>query len=400
MTLNMLKWYFGLALGSLCLKVPLALYVYEYGYLQDNKMLASADSFDYVIHAQNNTIDVRLFGHWLYDYLNECVYNIAPHHIPTFLVMQMLNIGLSLLLPLALWPAAQGLDMVTSERKTYFIGLCALLLFWPNALWLSTQNLKDVLTAFLVALFFSVFVRATRTVRTGPATLIGLALVGIGLLYLIFSLRSYLAAFLLLAVIVHLFVKERRIWVKTFTAIAIVALLMSPIGQGVLAFASPNQNWLLNPAVAEEINQGQAQSGHDAFVINRTPFALLMAVPKTIISPYPSIQLNSINDLLEVLRSVFLCFTVFFFIVSFCQWKSPLKLFFGLCLLLPLIFYLIAPDYSGPRQFFSSGIDIVFLLLFPLFLLHKWQSRILGASLGIGALLSNAGLIFTSKALF
>lgn len=399
MTRKMLTGYGWLALGSLCLKIPLALYIYEYGYLRGDHVLANPDAFAYVIHARNNDLDIRPLGHWLYDYLNECVYNLAPNHIPVYLVMVLLNVALSLLLPLALWPAVRGLGMDQETRPSYFFGLCALLLFWPSVLWLSAQNLKDILTALLFALFLSVFVSAVQPRRQRPFAFLGLMLAETILLYFIFSLRSYLAVFLLIAVVIHLLFKERYLLTKAFIVLAVVGILLSPAGQAALTFANSDQNWLINPAVVAEINQGQADLGLDPLVVNRTPTALLAAVPK-MISPFPSIQWANVNEMLQVLRSVFLCFTVTFFAVSFWEWKAHLKWFFALCLLLPMMFYLIVPAYSGPRQFFSSGIDIVFLLLLPLFVLRGWRSRKMGVSLVAGLLVSNAGLLFTSKALF
>jgi hypothetical protein len=398
-TLKMLQWYGWLALGSLCLKVPLALYVYYYGYLQGDILLASPDGFDYVARGQQHDYQISLFGHWLYEYLNGVVYDLNPH-LPIFLVMSLLNVALSLLLPLALWPAAQGLDLKQGERKPYFIGLCTLLLFWPSALWLSSQNLKDMLTALLFSLFLSVFIRAIRPGRQNPLALIGLTLLGTGLLYLIFSVRSYLAAFLLIAIVIHLLFKESRAWMKIAVAVVLVALLLSPVGQGFQVFFSADNNWLLNPAAADDLNRDSLARGVSPVVVNRTPIALLLELPHTLVNPHPSIEDKNIIYQMQVLRSVFLCFTLFFFAVSFWKWKSPLKLFFGLCLFLPFIFYMIVPAFSGPRQSFSSGIDLIYLLLLTLFVQQKWQSQTVGISLGIGIAANNFGLMLNFKDLF
>ena len=396
-TPRMLKWYAVLAMASLCLKLPLTLYAYEYGYLRGDRTLVSPDAFAYVAHAWDHQIDIRPLGHWLYDYLNGAVYSLAPNHISVYLVMTLGNVVLSMLLPLALWLAAPVLELDTAEREPYFIGVCALTLFWPTALWLSTQDLKDTLTALLVALFVAVFVRASA--RSGVKFLQRLGLAGLGLifLYLVFSVRSYLAVFLLLAAVTHLIVKERRVWSKAVVALVLVALALSPIGQALMTFSHPDKNWLLNPALAAEEGIGQGGAG---VKINTTPMAMLLELPRTLINPVPTIGLTNVDDVLTVARSVFLCYTLWFFVSRLWRWRSPYKLFFILCLLLPLAFYAYIPTYSGPRQDFSSGIDLMFLFLLPLFVLRGLRDRTLGVSLVVGSVASTGGLLYTAKALF
>jgi hypothetical protein len=315
--------------------------------------------------------------------------------------MTLFNVALSLLLPLALWPAAQALELQPDEKERYFAGLCFLVLFWPSALWLGSQNLKDMLLALLVALFLSGFVVVAGPMPTKPVW----RLTGCGWclfnLYLIFSLRSYLGAMLLLAAVVYVLVKEKRWWVKAAAMISVALIAASPQGRLITTFASLQNNFIINPEAQLGVNHDFEAEGQTEFLkVNRTPAALAAALPKTVLNPYPSIELFSISQVLITVRSVFVCLTALFFFACLWQWRAPLKLFLCLCMFLPWVFYWVVPTYSGPRQLFSCGIDGLYVLLLPLFWLRYRRRATLGVSIALGSLVVEGLVFVTAKALF
>lgn len=391
MSHRLLKYY-GLLVGlSLLLKVPLAIYNFEYGFREHDFTLVNIDGLGYVQRAISGELDLRVGGHWLYELINMAVLQVSgPDHL--YLAMSLLNILLSSLLPLALMPATRVFGLSDRMHERHFLLLSALLLFWPTSIWLSTQNLKDVLLSILFAAFVSLMVLAF-TSRPGIALLsIGLAVLD---LYLTFSLRSYLAVFMSLSVGVFVLAKYRSPAVLAGTALIGALIFASPFGGFILDFLSPERNWLLNAEAAAELQKELLENGEAGLTLATSPAAFATGLVRTVLNPFPRLMAENVHQVLLSLKTV--CVTAFlgFVLLNLLRWRSPFRLLFVLLMTLPLTFFSIVQSYSGPRQVFSS-IEVVFLLLLSYFLVTPRRTT-LRFSLLAGMVLSMVLLLFTSK---
>lgn len=393
---NLLKWYISLVSLSLLIKIPLVLINYYYGFLLNDISLINRDGIVYVEKAVNGIVDIRIGGHWLYVYMNEIVYKYSLDEKHLYLWMSVINVMLSSLLPLVLLPALRIFKFDSQKEVTItFVVFSILMLFWPTSLWISSQNMKDILIALLFSLYISIFILALNSKNKLGFTIIIIA--GIAVLFLIFSVRSYLAVFMIGASFIYVFIKERQnVLLITGFLVLFILIYVSPIGNYILSFLNPQNNWLLNPSIAKKVSQSYILQGENTLVVNFTMKDILVNLVRTIFNPFPKITWGNFYELLLTVRTIFISLFFYFFVINMINWKSRYKLFFVLNIFFPLLFYAVAESYSGPRQVFSS-IEMIFLFLLPYFYVKNKSQFNLKFSLFWGMVITFGLFLVTSK---
>ncbi|MFQ5485135.1 MAG: hypothetical protein ACE5DO_07360 [Desulfobacterales bacterium] len=356
--------------------------------------LIGSDGWAYAEYGRLGIGPVIMGGHWLYNYVNHLVYRILPGEEHLYLNMSLLNICLSLLLPVALIPISRIFKMDQPEYDKYFKYLILFFLFWPTAIILSTQNLKDTLLALMFCSYLSLCYLSLHA-KTLTRSIIYILLI-MGLLYLIFVLRSYLAVFMVAGAMgLSVLVKKKAFYLPFFLG-GIVALFFSPIGEYVMDFVSYENNWLINPDALLHKNIERAAEGLPPATINmgfRNIFIDFIRLP---LMPFPGINTTNIYEYLLMLKTTLVCIFSWFFIWKFIQWDSKYKWFLGLNAILPWGFYSIWRGLSGARQTFAS-MDILFLLMLSYFLATNQNRGLLTRSyiFGIAGLI--AMFVYTSR---
>lgn len=384
---NSLYLFFFFAALSLVIKLALVLYQYFYGYLPGDISLITPDGFTYAQESSNNTI-IYVGGHWLYNYLNQIAYGILGDTGKVYIAMSVFNALLSLSIPVAMLPALKAL--VPKEKlASSFIFLTVFSLFWPTSLWVASLNLKDTLLATLFAFYISLFMLSTNNLEKKKTFLLFImqALV----LFLIFSLRSYLAAFLLFAGVAHILFRQKNLYLLIFILIFLILVFVSPFGQFVLQFLNVQNNWLINPDVLNKMDQG------DLYIINRNIGGFFAGIIKTNLNPFPTLEIENIYSLLAVQRTIIVSLLLYYFLYNlFFKWKSKYKFFLILNFILPMIFYSYVENFSGPRQIYSN-MDIIFILCLSCFVAYNKRKQEILLSICCGIFLCTVLLFYTSR---
>jgi len=390
-----IQGYMLLAFISIAIKVPLVMYCYKYGYLPQNWELAASDSFNYIYKVVNGTADYFIFGqHWLYEFLNRIMYSITNDANQTVLYMSFINVVLSMLLPILLIPALTYFLPEGPKRNRCFLLISFFLLFWPTAIYLSIQNLKDIFLAILVCVYISMYLQLFK--KDNPRFTMPSIILFIFLCYLIYSLRSYTALILIAATIAHYIWVTRNLKAMLVICLLGLIILVTPAGEKIIPYLNYDNNWLINPQALRQYNLTLISQGSPPMELYTTPTTITYGLFRTIFNPLPNIDNRNIFEYLLCLRTLILSLFLLFFLAAIVKWRDPLKSWFLTILGLHLIFYSVIPTYSGPRQLFP-GIEIIFLLILSYFIVQRQKNDNLVISICGGLLCISLFMLFTAR---
>lgn len=361
-----LAWV-GLVLLSVLVKVPLAWYHHRFGYEPRDFVLINMDGVAYVDRARAGYVDVSTGQHWLYEAMNSWMLRIVGDPDVLFLAMSLLNVAVSCLIPVA---AVSALRHIAGDRVAHGpwgIALFAATLFWPSAVIYATQNMKDTLLALFVAALLATYAGGARE-GWGTSSLWRLPPLAL-LLYGVFALRSYLAAFLAAAVAVGFIADSRH---RAGAAVAVgggaaIVLLGTEAGAYALEFLDPDRNFLFNPLALDLLNEANAGAIAEGLMetqINYGPAAILAGLVRTLLLPFPTLDLVQEENAYvayRVARSPFIATTTLALAVALVRGHVAQRAFLATSLLLPLGFFAVAQAFSGDRQLYSS-VDTIWLV--------------------------------------
>jgi hypothetical protein len=345
-------WAFYLLAATLAaaLRIPLAFFNYYAGYVEENTALINIDGIGYVrkaAGAQESYGDLN----WLYDGINSVMLWVGGSEHALYLQMSLLNVVLSLLLPLAAWPSFSALTSDSVGRaRARCLGI-VVLLFWPPAIWISAQNMKDTLLALLIAAFVSLAVLVLQRRRYSKLTVVFLIVV----IWLILSLRVYAAAILGLAFAIALLASWRQHRALLCVG-AIVATIASfgPLRATIDTVLRPENRFLFDPEIVNAINEQRIGESENFIQINATVPDIARDALRAPLNPFPSARWHNANDGLLMLRTVIVALSLGGFLTWLALWRSPSKPFFVSALALSWLFFAVGRSYSGPRQIYST----------------------------------------------
>lgn len=383
--------YLILVFISIIIKIPFLFYFYKYGYIPRDFNVLNNDCYYYVQHAINHDINYFTFGdHWLYEYINSLVYTFTQNPDLVYLYMSILNIILSSLLPLIFIPAIHSLIQDKQKKDRCFIILTTLILFWPTAIFLSVQNFKDIILALLVSLFITIYLSNKEKLHFKHL------LVLILLTYLLYSLRTYLAAILIITTLLHFIITKKSVRTIIIVSICLLLFYLSPIWNNIQNFMDLTNNWLFNQQALEIYNTTLIAQGSPPMELYNTPITFLYGFVRSIFNPLPTLIIDQPYNYLLCCRSIILSFLLLFFIIQLKKWHGSIKIWLLCIMLIQLCFYAYNPTFSGPRQLFP-GVDLLFIFMISYLLVQRRTNSILILSFGTGLILTSIFLVFTSR---
>jgi hypothetical protein len=247
--------------------------------------------------------------------------------------------------------------------------------------------------------FVSLFILLSEEKRNIRRLIIIISLFALG--FLVFSLRSYLAVILLIALVIQLFFKTRHKIALLIFFLCIGVMIVYSIGiQNSLLFVESWVSWLYNPDAAEIIAQQIAETGENEFIVNYAFRDILLQIGKFYFGPFPALTADIWENIIISIQSGLLFFFLIPLMVSF---KSLLShknsVFFVSYILLLVAFYSVAAQYSGYRQRFAT-LDFFTVLFIVRFYYTEGGKKIHRAripSILIGCILNIALILFTAR---
>ena len=342
--------YFVVAVLGAAVRIPLALYNFSAGYLEGDTSLINVDGIGYVRKAAGIQ---ESFGdlNWLYDGLNSIMLRLGGSEQTLYLHMSLLNVAIALASPLAAWPALTVLVHDHEWRNRARIVTTIALIFWPTSIWISTQNMKDTLLAFLICAFTSAAVIVLHRGGKAVTALLVCALSA----WLILSLRVYAIAILGAALAVAIAMRWRVY--PGLVALAILAMTgaaLGPLRPAIETVLRPENRFFFDPEVVNAINQQRIGESEDFLQINSTLPAIARDAMRAPLNPFPSLRWRNGYDGLLMARTVIVALVLGGFLVWLVRWQSPQRPFFITALVLSWLFFSVGRSYSGPRQIYST----------------------------------------------
>ncbi len=387
---------------SLIIRICFIFYNYKYGFLLKDFSLINIDGYSYAYRGATNYYNQNMFFspgiHWLYPYINLFIgkYLIKPSYV--YIFISFLNTFIYTLIPIISIPIVKIFDFNTRDRYKYLTIFSGLVLFWPAGIWLSTQNLKDTLIAFLFISYISLIIKLCEE-KLKIKWIIFITMITI--LYLISALRIYFAFFIFIATCLFCIklmnLKKKKFKIFIIFLLLTVIFLISPYFDYVVNFLKYENNFLINPAVAERINYSiiNKNTGEAEFTVNYNIIGFLRDFIITIWGPFPKLLYNNIYELILVLQSCFIYLSLFFFIFFYIKWKSKYKIFFTIIFIATIFLFSMSHRIGGPRKTFSS-IDLIYIIFLSGFLVKYYSKKIINLSFLIGLLNINVFLFYTS----
>jgi hypothetical protein len=338
------------ALLGLAVRVPLAVYNFAAGYEVADISLINIDGIGYVrkaVGAQESYTDLN----WLYEGMNSLMLAIGGSEHYLYLQMSLLNVLLSLLLPLAAWPAFSVLTDDSAQRAKARALVSLALLLWPTSIWISTQNMKDTMLALLLCAFTSasllILARGATAWRAGVVLAVSA--------WLILSLRVYALAIVGLGFGVALALRWRR-FPRLVAGAAGVLLVLSlgPLRPVIATVLRPENAFLFNPEVVNAINEQRLGESEDFLQVNSSFSAVAVDAIRAPLNPYPSLQWRTGYDGLLMVRTVIVALLFAGWLWWLLRWRSPFRPFFLVSLVGAWLFFAVGRSYSGPRQIYST----------------------------------------------
>jgi len=345
---------------SLLLKLALLYDVYYNGFLVLDFSIFNLDEIGYLETGRMLHLEDRPFefgGNWLYGYLNYFVFMFTSDFNTAFLLLCFMNLTLSYVSPLVLLPVVRDCfkDREQQERAVLIFLVFAWL--WPEGMYLAVRNLKDTLLQLLVCayvLFFYSFMKRMDGEGLSKARIGGYFLAAAALIFLIFSLRTYLAAILFAVAFFPLLTRKPLMAVL---ALATVAATIAAYPEPFIGFVQ--SNFLLSADAARDLAEQIYRQGGDVR-INQDPIGISTSALRFFLGPVPTTPLN-LYQFMEIFQSGVIYFLAYFWFKGIREAPSSFQ-GFALWLFLSIgVFYGIGEMFSGPRQRFSS-FDHIYLI--------------------------------------
>ena len=379
-------------LGAL-IRVPMALYNFSAGYVEGDTSLINVDGIGYVRKAAGVQ---ESFGdlNWLYEGMNSLMLRIGGSEHFLYLQMSVVNVILSLALPLAAWPAFAVLVSDSARRDRARILVAVALVLWPSSIWMSTQNMKDTLLALLVCAFTSA---AVIVVQRGGRALLALATVAFTA-WMILSLRVYAAAILVVALGIAVLFRWRTFpWLVVAGVLAVIGAALGPLRPTIETVLRPENRYFFDPEVVNAINEQRLGESEDFLQINSSLSAIGRDALRAPLNPFPSLRWRNGYDGLLMLRTIVVTVILGGFLVWLGSWRSPCRPFFVSALVLSWLFFSIGRSYSGPRQIFST-LEPAMIVLGAVALSESGRARFWMRSAVGGSIVLVVLLVYTSLA--
>ena len=235
--------------------------------------------------------------------------------------------------------------------------------------------MKDILLAILSCIYFSLIVQIETSKRTHIN--ITKLVIAILVLYLLFSTRAYLAAFLTFSTCAYFVLSSGKIAQKLAM---ILVLAGAAYFSGALDLATeflldPEKNWLMSEEVAQQQNEHIVAAGSAELRVNYTPSSIFVGMVKFLITPIPKLNPQNVLEGVLIFQTIF---SLYFLLPVFnglilLRFHHARILFYSQTILV-VLFYGIAQVFSGPRQRFST-LDILLIFFAAHYLSETGTSK-------------------------
>jgi len=390
-----------IAFLSFGIKTIYLVYKYNYAFVENNYARVSPDEYGYLIKAMQGFPDM-LFGlHWVYEFVNTLALSVFRDVNSTYIGLCLFNILLSLVLPYLMLPLIRSFSEDNERYNNIFLGSAITLLLMPSAIWLAASNLKDMLLAIFNISFVSLFILLSEEKRKSQRLMIFISLFVVT--FLIFSLRSYLAAILLIALGAQLFIESKHKITFLLALLSIVAIIIYFVSlQNSLLFIESRISWVYDPDAAEIISRQITKMGENPFVVHYTFQDRFLQLGRFVFGPFPTLTADIWENVILSIQSGVL---LFFLIPLWGSFRYLLshrnRTFFLTYILLIIVFYSIVGQYSGYRQRFATldFFTVLFIVRFYCDETIQMVQSIKIPSILIGCILNIAFILFTSRSI-
>ena len=376
----------ALVVLSALLKLGLAVENYWNGYRAGDFRGVGIDGWGYVERAVGR-VETLGEANWFWDAANRGVLRALGDETYLYLVMSVINVGLSLLLPFALLPALARI-VPPARRDAAAALLIAVLLFWPPAVWLAGQNLKDTLLTVCVATYVSAsavaFDAGAARAKRGTALLV-LAVSA----WLISALRIYAVAILLVgSIVAFLAAPGRRLPRVLLLAVAGAAAFVSPPGQQLFGMIRFAYSLMTDPVFRDVVNSNLLLINNAPLGLNLAPASFVLGFVRVPLNPYPGPNVTTWYDVAMMARTVVVCVVMPGFLVALARWRHPQRVFYLATLAVAWVFFAVQASLNGARQVYSTIEPPFVMLAVALFVLtpraRAWRyGAVLGAALAL-----------------
>ncbi len=383
-----------LVLLSGVLKVALSLDAFYNGFLVRDFRAINNDSLGYVERAAGRAQGLGE-SNFLWDVLNSAMLSVLGDDRYLFLAMALLNVGLSLALPFAFLPALRRLVPRDKWQVAAPI-MVGVMLFWPPAIYMAAQNMKDTLLTVAVAVCVSAVTVLGDRSTSGPmrAAVVVLLLVAA---WVTLATRMYAAVLLFSAVLVTYLAPAAHRGRRLLAVVALVSAgLFSPLGQSILLWLKFGWQLLFDLDFREAVNVDLALSNTAPLGLNVTPAAIVLGLGRAPLNPFPGPNISTWYDAALMLRTVVVALVFPGFLIALTRWRHERQRTFYLAyFVIAWAFFAVFSGLNGARQVFST-VEPPFVMLAVALFVQRTESRSWRIGAACGALL--AGLLFVYTA--
>jgi hypothetical protein len=371
---------------SALLKVGLAVENYWNGYRAGDFRGVGIDGWGYVERAVGR-VETLGEANWLWDAANVAVLRALGDETYLYLVMSLINVGLSLLLPFALLPALRRL-VPPGRRDVAALLVIGVLLFWPPAVWLAGQNLKDTLLTVCVAAYVSANAVALDATATTPQRFLAVVCAAASA-WLVSALRIYAVAILLVgSLVAFLALPGRRLPRAALIGLAGILAFVSPPGQQMFSMIKFGVSLITDSAFREIVNSDLLLINNAPLALNLSPATFVLGAVRAPLNPYPGPNVTTWYDVAMMARTVVVCMVLPGFLVALAKWRHPQRPFYLATLAAAWLFFAVQASLNGARQVYSTIEPPFVMLAVALFVLHPraraWRyGMVMGAGLAL-----------------
>lgn len=371
---------------SAVLKIGLAVENYWNGYRAGDFRGVGIDGWGYVERAVGR-VEALGEANWFWDAANAGVLRALGDETYLYLVMSLINVGLSLVLPFALLPALRRI-VPTNRRDLATLLVVGILLFWPPAVWLAGQNLKDTVLTVCVAAYVSanaVAIDASATTRQR----LGAIACAAASAWLVSALRIYAVAILLAgSLVAFLALPGRRLPRVALIGFVGVVAFVSPPGQQLFGMLKFGFSLMTDETFRELVNSDLLLINNAPLGLNLSPASLVLGAIRAPLNPYPGPNVTTWYDVAMMARTVVVCMVMPGFLVALAKWRHPQRPFYLVTLAVAWLFFAVQASLNGARQVYSTIEPPFVMLAVALFVLHPraraWRyGLVLGAGLAL-----------------
>jgi hypothetical protein len=371
---------------SAILKLGLAVENYWNGYRAGDFRGIGIDGWGYVERAVGR-VETLGEANWFWDAANVAVLRALGDETYLYLVMSVINVGLSLLLPFVLLPALARI-VPRGRRDTAAVIVIGVLLFWPPAVWLAGQNLKDTLLTVSVAAYVSANAVAFDTNATRGRRATALLVLAFSA-WLTSALRIYAIAILLAgSIAAFLALPGRRIPRLMLLALVGTVAFLSPPGQQLFGMIRFGYSLMTDPAFRDIVNSNLLLINNAPLGLNLAPASFVLGFVRAPLNPYPGPNMTTWYDVPMMARTVVVCVVMPGFLVALARWRHPQAPFYVATLAVAWLFFAVQASLNGARQVYSTVEPPFVMLAVGLFVLapraRAWRfGAVLGTALAL-----------------